>query len=188
MVIVDKIKTFFEKTDTKTFYYYLIGYGGGCVLLLALYIYYFYSTTGQLQQKIRSLNRQRADKVRIILEEAQAVEQQRASVEAILSQNPDFKIAGYFKDLLISLNLKNKEIQDAESTTPTEREDNYREAELNATFEDMSMKELTELLQALEQNPRISTKGLEINKSKKKPKAIDVQITITTLLPKVEVS
>ena len=49
----------------------------------------------------------------------------------------------------------------------------------------MNMKELTELLQAIEQNPRISTKRLEIIKAKKDSKTIDVQITITTLLPKV---
>lgn len=188
MIIIEKIRTFFDSTETKTFYQYMIGYGVACLLLFVVIIYYFYSNTSALQKKIKSLNRAREEEVRTILESAQSIEQQRATVEAILSQIPDFKIAGYFKDLLTKLNLKNKEIQEAESTSVTDREDNYRETELNAKFEDMSMKELTELLQSIEQNPRISTKRLEITKSKKKPKTIEVQITITTLLPKIEVS
>ena len=188
MVFVEKIRAFFDSTETKTFYQYMIGYGVGCLLLFGIIIYYFYSTTNLLQKKIKTVNKARTEEVLTILESAQSIEQQRATVEAILSQIPDFKIAGYFKDLLIKLNLKNKEIQEAESTSTTDREDNYRETELNAKFEDMSMKELTELLQAIEQNPRISTKRLEITKAKKKPKTIEVQITITTLLPKIEAS
>jgi len=188
MVFLDKIRAFFDATDTKTFYHYMIGYSVGCLLLLGFMLYYFFTTTSSRQKQIKQLNVKRAETVRTILESAQSIEQQRSAVEEILSQIPDFKIAGYFGALLIKLNLKNKEIKEAESTTTSDREDNYRETELNAKFEDMSMKELTELLQALEQNPRISTKRLEITKSKKKPKTIEVQIAITTLLPKIEVS
>ncbi len=188
MVFIDKIRTFFDSMDTKTFYRSIAGYAAACVLLLCIILYYFYSTTGALQRKIRQLNHTREESVRTILESAQSIEHQRATVKAVLSQNLDFKIAGYFKDLLNKLNLRNKEIQEAESTTTTDREDNYRETELNAKFEDMSMKDLTELLQALEKNPRISTKRLEITKSKKKPKTIEVLISITTLLPKMETS
>src|SRR5947207_4761861 len=184
MIFIDKIRTFFDSIDTKTFYHYIAGYGAVCFLLFGTMIYYFYSTTNVLQKKIKNLNITREETVRAILESAQSIEQQRATVEAILSQIPDFKIAGYFKDLLTKLNLKNKEVQEAETTTTTEREDNYRETELNAKFEDMNMKEVTELLQALEQNPRISTKRLDIIKAKKDSKTIDVQITITTLLQK----
>lgn len=184
MVIFDKIRTFFDDLDSKSFYSYAIGYLVVCVLLCGLLVFYFYKNVHTLQRQLKRLNTSREDTVRTILESAQSIEQQRSAVEQILSQNPDFKIAGYFKDLLTKLNVKNKEVQEAESTTTTEREDNYRETELNAKFEDMTMKELTELLQAIEQNPRISTKKLDITKAKKKPKTIEVQIAITTLLPK----
>jgi hypothetical protein len=188
MIIVEKIRVFFDTTEVKTFRYYIIGYLVGCTLLAAIIIFYYFRTTNMLQKKIKQLNYSREATVKTILESAQSIEQQRSAVEAILSQNPDFKIAGYFKDLLSKLNLRNKEIQEAESTTTSEREDNYRETELNAKFDDMTMKELTELLQALEKNPRISTKRLDISKAKKNPKKIEVQITITTLLPKIEAS
>jgi len=186
MVILDKIRTFLENLEQKTFYTYIIGYLIGCVLLAGLIVFYFYSSTIFLQKKIKKINHAREDNVKVLLETASLVAQQRAAVEEVLSKDPDFKIAGYFKTLLIKLNLKEKEV--AEETTTTDREDNYRESELNAKFEDMSMKELTELLQELEQNSRISTKRIEITKAKKKPKTIEVQITITTLLPKIEIS
>jgi len=188
MPLLENIKIFFDKVETKKFYYLIGGYGAVCSLFLGIIIYYYYSNSFLLQKKIRYLNNEREEKVQTILETAQSIEQQRAAVEAILSQNPDFKIAGYFKDLLYKLNIHHKEIQEAETTSTTDRDDNYRESELNAKFEDMSMKELTEMLQALEQNARISTKRLEITKSKKRPKTIDVQIAITTLLPKIEVT
>ena len=50
----------------------------------------------------------------------------------------------------------------------------------------MTMQELTKLLEEIEQNPRIATERLEITNSKKKPKTIEVALTISTLLPKVE--
>lgn len=55
--------------------------------------------------------------------------------------------------------------------------------ELTAKFENMSMQDLTHLLEELEKNPRIATERLEITK---KQKTIDVGLTISTLLPKTE--
>jgi len=48
------------------------------------------------------------------------------------------------------------------------------------------MHELTRLLEEIEQNPRVATERLEITKSIKKPKTIEVNLTISTLLPKIE--
>jgi len=185
MVILDKIRAYFDSLETNMFYYYIAGYLSVCLILSGVVVFYYYKNVNQLQKQLKRLNIERKDTVRTILESEASIEQQRVTVESVLSQNPDFKIAGYFKDLLNKLNLKNKEIQEAETTTTTEREDNYRETELNAKFENMTMKELTELLQALEQNPRISTKRLDITKTRRDSKTIEVLITITTLLPKV---
>jgi hypothetical protein len=186
MAFIEKIKSFFDLTDKKTFYYYIAGYVAALVLVLAFILYLFFSRTSLLQKKIKRINMDRRDRVKAILESAYSIDQQRATVENILSQNPDFKIAGYFKDILTKLNLTNKEIQEAENTSVTDREDNYRETELNAKFEDVTMQELTQLLQTLEQSPRISIKRLDIVKSKKRAKKIEFQLSITTLLPKIE--
>ncbi len=48
----------------------------------------------------------------------------------------------------------------------------------------MNMRELSELLNVLEQNKRVYTKELEVQKSRKSPRAIEVQLTIATLQPR----
>jgi hypothetical protein len=186
MKFLEPIRTFIESTETKTFYYYIIGYLSAITVACGLIIFFYFSQTNTLKRQIKRINNERENEVLTILETAMIVDQQRKAVDAILLTDTDFKIAGYFKNLLIKLNIKDKEV--AEETSTTDREDNYRESELNAKFEDMNMKELTELLQELEQEARITTKRLEITKSKKKAKAIEAQITIATLLPKTEVT
>jgi hypothetical protein len=185
MMLLEPIKTFFNKTDSKTFSYYIIGYLAACGLLFVLIIFYYYSSTNALQKKIKNLNSTR-EEVLVILENAALVQQQRLMVEETLAKDTDFKIGGYFKNLLIKLNLKDKEV--AEETSTSDLEENYRKSELNAKFEDLSMKEFTELLQEIEQNSRIATNRIEITKSKKKPKTIEASLTISTLLPKIEIT
>lgn len=187
MALLERIKLFIEELDEKTFYRYAALFIAACTLLSGTIGFFYYRRVATLIKQIKRINRLREEDVRVLLEDAHQVEQQRAAVDAILSQDIDFKIAGYFKNLLEKLNLQDKIVTEAEATT-VEREDNYRESELNAKFGDLNMKEVTELLQELEQNPRISTKRLEITASKKKQKTVDVQITITTLLPKTEVT
>jgi hypothetical protein len=183
MTFLEPIKNFITKTDSKTFSYYMIGYISGCVLLCLVIIFFYYRSVGVLQRKIKNINSSR-EEVLTILEKASAVQQQRSMVEETLTKDPDFKIGGYFKNLLVKLNLRDKEI--AEETSTADLEENYRKSELSAKFEDMSMRELTELLQEIEQNSRIATNRLEITQSKKKPRTIEVNLTISTLLPKIE--
>lgn len=185
LTFLEPIKNLLNKMDSKTFLYSLIGYLGACTLLFTLMIFYYYSSIHSLQKKIKSLNSTR-EEVLAILETAELVKQQRLMVEETLAKDTDFKIGGYFKNLLIKLNLKDKEI--AEETSTADLEENYRKSELNAKFEDMTMKELTELLQEIEHNSRIAMERLEITKSKKQPKTIEVNLTISTLLPKIEVT
>lgn len=183
MTFLEPIKSFINKTDSKKFSYYMIGYAAGCVLLCILIIFYYYRSVGALQRKIRNINSSR-EEVLTILEKASDVQQQRSKVEETLAKDMDFKIGGYFKNLLVKLHLKDKEV--AEETSTADLEENYRKSELSAKFEDMSMKELTELLQEIEQNSRVATNRLEITQSKKKPRTIEVSLTISTLLPKIE--
>ena len=184
MMLLDPIKAFINKTDQKTFYTYLIAYGATCSVLFVLIIFYYYSSTGALEKKIKNINSSRGE-IFVILERFALIKQQQAIVEEILSKDPDFKIAGYFKDLLIRLNLKDKE-DPTEVINTTDLEDNYRKSELSAKFEGLTMHDLTRLLEEIEQNPRVATERLEITKSIKKPKTIEVNLTISTLLPKIE--
>ncbi|HSC24915.1 MAG TPA: hypothetical protein VLB80_01700 [Candidatus Babeliales bacterium] len=186
MMFLEPIKVFINKTDSKKFFNYIIGYLVVCVLLFTLGIFYYYKSISALQKKIKNINSLREEEVLAILETAVLVKQQRSMVEETLAKDVDFKIAGYFKNLLVKLAIKDKEV--AEETSTIDLEENYRKSELNAKFENMTMKELTGLLQEIEQNSRIAANRIEITRSKKKPKTIDVSLTISTLLPKIEIT
>ncbi len=69
--------------------------------------------------------------------------------------------------------------------TKTTRGENYEERSLEIKFTDITMKELAQLLQDIEQKKRIYSKSLEINVSKKQPHTIDVNLTIATLHKKI---
>ncbi|MEP6804191.1 MAG: hypothetical protein ABI892_06700 [Flavobacterium sp.] len=184
MIQLDQIKTFISTIETKTFYNYVLGYIAACTILCGVTVFYYYRSTNKLYKTIKDINSSR-ETVLTILEDAARVQQQQAAVEDILSKDIDFKIGGYLIDLLADLKLKNKVIKTGE-VTATDLDNKYRKTELSIQFEDMTMQELTILLQALENNPRIVTDRLEITKSKKKPKTIEVALTISTLLPRLE--
>ena len=184
MKFLEPIRTFINKLDTKTFYIYLMVYGAVCLLLCILMVFYYYSSIGSLQKKIKNIVSYRDD-VHEIMEKHATIKQQQTVVEEMLAQDPNFKIAETFGKFLAELNLTDKEDPRREINT-TDLEENYRKIELSAKFENMTMQELTLLLEKIEQNPRIATNRLEITKSKKKPKTIEVSLTISTLLPKIE--
>ena len=185
MTIIEKIRALVEDLETKDFYLYIGIFLIICSILAGGIVFQYYRKINYLKKRITDINDYRENDVRIIREQAAQVKQQRTEVDAILAEDINFKIGGYFKDLLVKLELTNNKI--AEETAHVDREDNYRESELDAKFEDMNMKQLAELLQELERNRRISTKRLEIIKSKKKTDTVAVRITIGTLLPKTEI-
>lgn len=184
MKLLDTLNTFFSKLDKKRFYTYITIYSVICGLAIAIMIYYYYSSTGELQKRIRGLNDSR-EEVLEILEKAVLIKQQQTIVEEMLAKDPNFKIQGTFERILSNRNLLNKR-QSPGEVSVTDLEDNYRRNELSVKLDDMTMQELTQLLEDIEKNPRIATEKLDISRSKKNPKTIEVSLTISTLLPKVE--
>jgi hypothetical protein len=108
------------------------------------------------------------------------VHNQRTAVDQMLAQEPDFKIGGYVALLLQKLKLTDK--KRIEETLQTDVQENYRETEIMLKLTDMNMQQLVELLYAIEQKHRIYIKRLEIERSKKQPSSIDVQLAIATLI------
>lgn len=184
MKFLEPIKAFVNKLDQKTFNIYLIVYGSICLALCVLIIIYYYTSISSLQRTIKHIDEYR-DEVHEIMEKHAIIKQQQTVVEEMLAKDPNFKIAETFGKFLAELNITNKEDPRREINT-TDLEENYRKIELSSKFEDMSMQNLTSLLEKIEQNPRIAINRLEITKSKKKPKTIEVSLTISTLLPKIE--
>jgi hypothetical protein len=184
MKLLNSIKDFITTRDKKEFYYYLIGLLVGLLVFSVGIMYYQSSTVSYWRKRINSINEYR-EQVRQVINKDQHVLSQRAQVNKMLQENPDFKIEGYFTDLLTKLRLTDhKTIM---SPSYADRGDpEYQEVLLNVKFDTMNMRQLCELLDAIEQNKRIYTKELDIVKSKKMPNTIDVNITIATLQAKPE--
>ncbi|MDR3550043.1 MAG: hypothetical protein P4L31_01405 [Candidatus Babeliales bacterium] len=185
MELFNNIRNYITNLDQKEFYK-ITGIALGAVLVIMLGImYYTHTRVSYWRKRINIINEER-DEIRTILEKDQLVLSQRAQVNAMLTEKPDFKINGYFTDLVSSLGF-------AGNRTPTtsvsfgDRDDQeYREVLLNAKFDAMNMKQLCELLDAIEQYDRIYIKELEIIKSRKIADAITVNLTIATLQRKPE--
>lgn len=189
MMFLEQAKTFLDSIETERLYWYIGIFFILFITVNGAVIFFSYRSIRMLQKEIKTINEYRDEDVSVILRDSARVEQQRSAVDAVFSKDPDFKIGGYFDELVTTLKLGDKKVKNTEEIAQVEREDNYRESELTVKFEDMTMQDITTLLQALEENVRISTKRLEIiNTSAKKPKTVELQITIATLLPKKEIS
>jgi hypothetical protein len=180
--IINKIQSFFESITEKQFFRYTI-IVLGCILVLACgIIYYYYRSITSLEEQLEDTNSMRQE-VKKILDKASHVQQQRAEVDKIIKENEDFLIRDYFNKLLEEMHLIDNLGGELQIET-VDREDNYREVSLRSEFVGLTMKELVELLQAIEQKKIIYTKSLDIIKSKKIAHTIDVNLTIATLQPK----
>ena len=179
MIVIENIKNYLKNIQEKTFYQYLAGVVGVIVVLCGLIFFLYFRSISNLKQEISNLNDSR-DRAKEILDQAEKVQKQRTAVDTILAQEPDFKIAGYISDLLAKKGLKPTQ----ETAADGYQEGNYLEKLLTIQLQEISMRDLTELLDEIEQKERLYLKEIDINKSKKSPKTIDVTMTIATLLPK----
>ena len=152
-------------------------------MFVSFIVYSFYSNVGYYKKQIQSINNER-EEIQELLEKAALIKEQKQDVNAMLEDDPNFKIAGYFKDVLAQLQLTNK--KDSETTIPERGEQDYDERILSAEFSNMNMKELSELLNEFEQNKRVYTKELVMQKSNKKTPSLKVQLTIATLEPRAK--
>lgn len=175
------IHNFISNLDRTQFTRYML-IGLGCVLLLSTgIVVQYYRSTSALKKRIGRLNKYRED-TQVILQRAHDVEAQRNAVNELLAEDVNFKIGGYFNDLVNSLGLTNKK-KGIDTLQTIERDDNYLEQNVTAKFVDMNMKELATLLVELENNPRIFIRDLEIKRAEKTPGTIEVTLILATLLP-----
>lgn len=178
---LQKIFLYLQDIDRRSFYQW----AGVFFLLLGsltlFLLYYNRRTINNLTSQIKKINRLR-DKVKIIVEKNSSVEKQHKEVDEILSESPNFKIRKYFIDLLENRGLKADTIETSEVTNVVDNR--YDDITARSKLTNLTTKELAELLEAIEGNERVHIKNVEI--IQKKPRSIDVTLTIATLLKKVE--
>jgi len=165
MEFIQKLQSYLDQLDEKRFYQYCGAFLVIVGLGMSILMFQYYRTIKSLKNQISAINETR-EEVRLLLDKAQHVKKEQKEVDEIIAQDPNFKIAGYFEDIITKLGLASKKASKLEVTVPAQ-EGRYQESVLNARFADMTMKELTELLKEIEQNKRVFSKELEITASKK---------------------
>lgn len=185
MKIFDIINNYIANLDQKNFNKYLLIYLSGLCILCLGSVYYYYTSIKYWKKQLNEINVTR-DEVKVVLDRDELVQKQREEVNALLSDMPDFKIGEYFSDLISKFGLTQNIVTSPSITYADRGDKEYREVLLTTQFDMMNMKQLTELLNEIEQNKRIYTKELEIIKSKKTPNTIEVNLTIATLQRKPE--
>lgn len=181
MELLDKMQAYLNSLDQKRFSQYMIGILCAITALLALLLFQYYRTISRLKAEAVTINELREEE-RTILDKASRIKKDQKEIDAVLAQDKNFKIAGYFEDLIEKLGLAQK--KPSIEVNKVSREGKYQESILQALFTVLSMKELTELLQEIELNKRVFIKELDITPSKKQPNSIDVTLIIATLEPK----
>ncbi len=186
MQFIQKLYAYFDALERAKVHRYIIVSVVGVLLLTGVGLYYVHRTVQSLQSELEEINDLRVNRVQSILRRIEHVKQQRKEVNAILAEDEAFKIGGYLDEKLDLLGIANNKKE--ETATQVILDDNYRESVLSVKFAEITMKQLTELLNIIEQNKRIYTKALEIMRSTKAPRTIDVSLTIATLQPRTAAS
>ena len=135
----------------------------------------------EIEQKTKVLNKARKD-IQIILTEYEHIKNKKNEVDLILMKDKNFYIKKYYQDTVKELQILNE----TSSNLMTHPGPNgYDEDSLQISFSQMTMKQLCEFLQALQANPRVFVKNLDISKGSVSKK-INASLTIATLKPVVE--
>jgi len=182
MEFLDKIRDRIQGLEEKELRKYLIVFLACLLLIISFMVFRYFYKISALESRIEDINELRVDEVRRLLSRAEDVKKRKEEVNKLIEEEDDFKIIEYFEGLLKKLRLSAVEVVPSRKML----EGDYIESELVTRIDGVSMRQLCELLQELDKKKRIYTKKLEIKKSSKIPKTIDVTITIATLLPKTE--
>ncbi|MCX5925528.1 MAG: hypothetical protein NT124_04530 [Candidatus Dependentiae bacterium] len=180
MKLIKKITSAIDSLNTKNFYLYSGIFVGIVFMLHAAILFNHYTIINELTKNIDAINELREEKVQPLLARTKNVRKQKEQVDALLAQDPDFKLEGYIKDQLASLHLKPQTQQPSQ----TVREEKYLETIVNIKLVDITTQQIAQFLEIIEGNQRIKLNSIEIVKSKKKPNTIEVSLTVAALQPK----
>lgn len=171
--------------EQKRVYQYIAGILVTISVLALVILYIRSSYVDKALNRLSDINEQR-EQIKRIITNAEKIKKQRAQVNAMLAKDESFKISSYLLTVLQKLHLSEKTTIGGHSQV--DRENGYRESMRKIELVGMNMKELSELLNELEQNERIYIKELEIVRSSRTPQTIDVMLSVATLEPRTTVS
>lgn len=178
---IKKIQEYVVELDERESYRLYAIILGVLIFFLAVIIYFYYHSLGNIERRIKKVNQLR-EETRTIFAAHEMVKKQQQEVDTILAKDPTFKIKEYFTTVVNELHVEKNMSKNAEISEPQDLNNGYSEIKLEASFSELHMKQLVNLLYKIEQNERIFTKELVIAKALKSP-TIDVTLVIATLQP-----
>jgi hypothetical protein len=181
MEALDKLKNLIKNLEDKDFYPYLLGFLLALALLMGSLIYWHYKSSSYWHRQLNELKTQRQE-TKKLLSEHQAFEQNRLAVNEILSTNTGFKIVDYYNNLVNDLKLQQYKAKEQPAEPTTEQlEEGAKEITLTLKFNNITMQQVTEILAAIENNPRVYAKKVIIDKVNKDQPKLNVTIDIATI-------
>lgn len=150
-------------------------------LLVGFLLYRHVHTMREAQQKTKILNKTRQD-IQAILTEYNHIKSKKNDVDILLAKDKSFYLKKYYQDTMSKLSITNQSSANlVDGVGPA----GYQEEILQITFTKITMKQLCEFLQALQDTPRVFVKNLDITKGNLEKK-INVNVSIATYKPVVE--
>lgn len=179
---LENIKLHIAQLDEKTFLAYMFGFLLGTLLIIGGISYYYYSAVADLNEQITELNVKRSE-MRTLFERETRVRKQEDEVKEMLTKDTEFSLPQEFKKICTALSLQPAGEPQPSSTVLLSGK--YREYTLPARFENVDMKQICELLEAIEAVKRIYTKSIDITRSPNAPAKLNVMLVIGTLLTEI---
>lgn len=176
MEFFDRLHRFLRYLDERDLYRFIGALIGGILLIIGIFLYFYFSTVSDLQRRIKSLNQKRTEAL-AILSKYEIVVQQQKSVDEILKKDPNFIIKHFFNTTLQSLGLTQYLKKDPDVSSQN-LVSGYRELRLEARLTGLSMKQVVELLDKIEQNERVYVKEITMHATKQR--TLDTTLTIAT--------
>lgn len=176
MSFLERLTRFLRHLDERELYRLIGAVIGGLLLLIVFFCYFYFSTVQTLQRRLKTINQKRAEAL-TILSKYEIVTQQQQRVDALLKEKPDFRIKHFFTESLQELGLHAMLKKEPEISSQ-DLVGGYREIKLEARLSGLSMKQVVELLDRIEQNERVYVK--EITMTLRQQNMLDILLTIAT--------
>lgn len=177
MKLIHSFLSFVKHLDRQEFIKYASGYALGVLLIVGGTIVWRYLIVSSLDERFETLAETR-QRVQSLMTKNDKLKKEQKRLDEIIKG--DFSLAEAFTNILSSLGLRaTKEVPT--KTTPINSK--YDKRSVTADIAELDMKQITQLIQIIDQNDRIIIEELTI--TRKSSMSLDISITVATLVKKV---
>ncbi len=176
-MFINSFHNFIRGLDKKEFIRYSGIYITICIIAIVVIMVRHIYLVSDAKVKVQQLNQTRTS-IQKILTKFSQVDQQKKKVDSLL-KDKGFYIQKEFQDL-----AKKQKINALEKLSKEKLQNGYTEESVQITLTQISTKQLCELLQDIENQPRIYIKFVDITKGS--ARKINVSMSIATLIPATE--